>query len=394
MIIKSPKVSVIISANQESQYLLETIDSVRQQSFKDFEICVCYDRTVSNLDRLCPRLQDYPLRLLDRSDLNSTEILNLGIAETQGEYIALLKAGDLWHPHKLEKQLFYLEHYPSLGLIHSWVTKIDKRGKSLGKIVKCELSGWVESEILQRNQIGYSSAIVRRNCLEKVGLFDSQLKTGFDWDMWIRLSRCYEFSMISESLVHYRQPRNQIEESWLQICFPSQPAFFNGCLQICFPSQPAFRQPRNQIEESWLTRETDLQATIEKAYQNVSENLLDLKNRSYGYASLNLAWQVLDDRNPDPAIVDHYCRQALEHYPSIGLSGEFVRVNLAVTVLHCLGRDRYICLDSLLDKIRSWQQRTENRFQEFAHLLLDWMLQEEDEKQEARKVLRRIKDKG
>ena len=357
MIIKSPKVSVIISANQESQYLLETIDSVRQQSFKDFEICVCYDRTVSNLDRLCPRLQDYPLRLLDRSDLNSTEILNLGIAETQGEYIALLKAGDLWHPHKLEKQLFYLEHYPSLGLIHSWVTKIDKRGKSLGKIVKCELSGWVESEILQRNQIGYSSAIVRRNCLEKVGLFDSQLKTGFDWDMWIRLSRCYEFSMISESLVHYRQPRNQ-------------------------------------IEESWLTRETDLQATIEKAYQNVSENLLDLKNRSYGYASLNLAWQVLDDRNPDPAIVDHYCRQALEHYPSIGLSGEFVRVNLAVTVLHCLGRDRYICLDSLLDKIRSWQQRTENRFQEFAHLLLDWMLQEEDEKQEARKVLRRIKDKG
>lgn len=358
MSIKSPTVSVIISANRDSQYLLETIDSVKQQSFPNFEICICYDGNPSDRqEEWYERQQDHSLKTFQREDLNSTEILNLGIAETKGEYIALLNAGDLWHPQKLEKQLFYLEHYPYLGLIHSWLTQIGKGGKSRGKILKCQLSGWVESEILRRNQIGYSTVVIRRNCLEKVGVFDPRLKTGFDWDMWIRLSHCYEFSKISESLVYYRQPRNQ-------------------------------------IRESWLTREKDLQATIEKAYQNVSGNLLDLKDCSYGYASLNLAWQVLHDRSPDPVIVDHYCRQALEHCPRIGFSREFIQISFAATLLHCLGRERYVDLDSSMKKISSWRQRIGNKFQEFAHLLLHLMLQEENKEQETGRVLRRMRDEG
>ncbi|MCC0176814.1 glycosyltransferase [Waterburya agarophytonicola K14] len=353
MSIESPTVSVIILTNRGNRLLLETINSVRQQTYQDFEILVCHNGNALNLLEWYKRQQDLWGKLFLQEDLDPIQRLNLSIEQARGKYIALLKADNLWHPCKLEKQVFYLDNYASLGLIHSWLTLVDDRHKPLGIIVKNQISGWVESAILERNQINYSSAMIRRVCFEKVGLFDSQLATSFDWDMWIRLSRCYQFMTIAETLVYCHQPQDT-------------------------------------LRESWLTREIDLQATIEKAYQNASIELRHLKNRSYAYASLSLAWQVLHHQDPKTAIADHYCRQALEYSPRISFSPEFLRVSLAVMTLHYLKSDRYICLLSLIQTIRAWLQAVKEKFKVSAHRLLHWMLQENEIGKE--KVMR--KDEG
>ncbi len=340
MSIKSPTVSVIILADNKNKKLFETISSVQQQTFADFEILVCHSGHSLYLVEWFKRQKDRRLRLLLEEDLDSVQILNLGIQEVKGQYIAFLKGDDLWHPNKLQKQVFHLERYPAIGLIHSWLMVVDQKTKPVGKIFKNQLFGRVESQILERNQIGFSSVIVRQHCLYMVGLFNPNLKTSSNWDMWIRLSRCYQFMAIAEPLVYYRQIEN-----------------------------------RNK--DSWPDREKDFQATIEKAYRDAPNRLLSLKDRSYGYASLSLAWQVLHDKNSNPAIAYHYCRQAIEHYPRIGFSSEFIELSVAVATFYWLKSDRYLSLLSSIKVVRGWLRLLIHKFRLCAYYVVNWMLEEE-----------------
>ena len=340
MSLESPTVSVIILAGSDNKYRSGTINSVRQQIFSDLEILIFSDGSSDNLLAWFNRQLDPRLKLFVQQNLNTAEVLNWGLKEAKGKYIAFLKAGDLWHPHKLQKQVLCLDRCPDIGLVHSSLTSIDDRYQSVKKIIKRELSGWVEPEILERNLVDYQSAVIRRSCFDKVGLFDSQLATTFDWDMWIRLSRHYQFLAIAEPLVYYRQHRDR-------------------------------------IPQSWLTVETDLQATIEKAYRNAPKQLLTFKNRSYAYSSLSLARQVLQHQHPDTVIAYHYCRQALEHSFYVGCSGEFFQVALAVIVMGYLKSDRYNRLLILIETGKIWLQMIFKKFGLLAHLLLDWMLEEE-----------------
>ena len=358
MSIRSPIVSIIILADNESQYLLKTINSVQQQTFGNFEILVCYSGKSPNLVRWFELQKDRRLKLSIEENLDAIQILNLGIEEARGEYIAFFKADDLWHPNKLQKQVFLLEHYPTVGLIHSWLSMIDERAKPTGKTIKNQIYGWVESDILKRNQVCFSSAVVRRHCFYMVGLFNPSLKTSFDWDMWIRLSRCYQFMEIAEPLVHQRQLKDK-------------------------------------IDDSWLNTEKDFQTTIEKAYQNLPDKLLPLKAQSYSYASLALAWQVLKNHNPDRAIAYHYYRQALEHYPRISFSREFLQLSIAIATMHWLKSD---CLASrrhryrvMMSSVQTFGNRLHIAFDKFklsAHLLLNRMLKEKT------RVKRSIRHKG
>jgi glycosyltransferase involved in cell wall biosynthesis len=339
MFIESPTVSVIISANNDHEYLLETIISVRQQTFADFEVLICHSGDSPGLVRWFKSQQDPRLKLFLEEDLDRVQMLNLAIKGARGKYIALIQGDDLWHPDKLQKQVFYLDRYPAIGLVHSWLTEIDEESKSTGKIIKQKLSGWVESAILQRNQVNFSSATIRRDCFETIGLFDPNLQTSFDWDLWIRLSRAYQFIAIAKSLVYYRQYQNR-------------------------------------VNEIWLTREKDLQGTIEKAYQNTPLELLALKNRSYGYASLSLAGEVLQTGDSHLAIVNHYCRQALEHSPRISFSREFMQIRLAVFSLYCLKSDRLLALGSSIQMIGSGIQAILHKFKASTHFLWRWTFQE------------------
>ena len=353
MSIKSPAVSVIILANGENSHLLETIASLRQQAFIDIEVLICHSDNSTGLNMQCKSQQyesikDNRFRLLIEENLNIVETLNLGIQEAKGKYIAFLKAGDLWHSDKLSKQVSSLEGCLDIGLIHSWSTIIDDKNQSLGKTLKNQLHGRVESEILERNQINFSSVIVRRDCLDAVGLFDPDLNTGADWDMWIRFSRSYNFMAIAETLVYQRQLKNQDQDSWLNV-------------------------------------EKDFQGTIEKAYQDVPDQLLYLKPRSYGYASLSLARQVLQHKNFDPEIAYHYCRQALEHFPRISLSPEFIQLSAAVITLHYLKSDRYLYPLSSMQAIRTRSRVLIHRFKTSIGFALDWILEEEEKEQETKK---------
>lgn len=151
----------------------------------------------------------------------------------------------------------------------------------------------IYTKIEAGNQICLSSVMVRRRCFDRIGLFDHDLKAIPAWDLWLRLSHRYQLRKIPEPLVYWRKHQSSLVENLLIV-------------------------------------ETDLQTTIEKAYIDAAPESFSLKCRSYASASLFLAKNILHHHDPDPAIVNNYCYQALQQYPLIGFSSEFIKVRKSV----------------------------------------------------------------
>ena len=342
---KSPRVSIIISAYNAMKYLPATVNSVRQQTFSNFEVLIFNNGSIFNhgsfdhINKSFQCLRDLRFKLISYPSLGISETLNLGITKARGEYVAFLDADDLWHPRKLQKQVSCFDRHPEIGLVHSWLKLIDNWGNFTGRVLKNNLSGWVEPKILERNQICSPSVMIRRRCFDSVGLFDPQLRTAQYWDMWIRLSRRYPFMAIAEPLTYCRQYQDR-------------------------------------ISKNWLVMETSLQATIEKAYAVVPSELLYLKNLSYAYVSLHLAEKVLQSKNPDSVIAHNYCRQALEHSPHIGFSTEFLQLSLAVMILHYLKSDRYQQLVLWIQTTRVFFQAIAKKGKFHIRSFWTWMMEE------------------
>lgn len=332
-------VSIIINAYDKVEDLPATVNSILQQTYTDFEITIFGDRSCQQTLQWFGRIKDPRLEFIFQKNLGIAQTLNRGILEAKGEYICFASVGDLWHPSKLQRQIFYLRCHPQVGLIHSPITIADDRLRTKAEAIKREFSGWIEPQIIRRNLVNLYSVMVRRCCFETVGIFDSRLEIIPDWDLWIRLSRRYQFLTLAEPLV-------------------------------C-------QQNSSNTANNWSLIELDFQATIEKAYSKTSVELQDFKDCSYAYASLDLAWRILRDRQPDLAIANNYCHQALHHFPSIGFAPQYIQARLAIATLSFIEKDRHTRLLWLIQMVKRWLEAIIKKTREYGQGLLIWLLEEE-----------------
>lgn len=333
-----PTVSIIVSAFNGIKDLPATIDSILRQTYTNFEVLV-FNHHYSRIARWYRRSPDSRFKFFFLENQGISQTCNQGIDQARGKYMAFVNAGDLWHRHKLQKQISCLEQNPEVGLVYSWIIPIAQEGRSRGKIIK-QHSGRERLQINQQNQALWLSAVVRRRCFDRVGLFDPNLKVIPHWDLCLRLNDRCQFVNLAEPLVYWRN-REHLMENWHQI-------------------------------------ETDLQIVIEKRFTEDTPWQQQLKCCSYANASLYLADIVLRGRNRDSAIANNYCHQALQHYPLIGLSPKFMLLSLAIFTLRCLKSDRYSLLLSSLQTLSSWLRTIASIVDKYAQSSLDWMLQEED----------------
>ena len=343
---ESPTVSIIISAYEGIGYLPATIDSILQQTCSDFEVLV-FTNDCRQIRSWFRRQPDCRLRFILQS-LSLATAFNRGIFEAKGKYIAFIQPGDLWHTHKLAKQITALDLHPEIGLVHSYSISIDLQGHLTSKLVKqgCPNTAlaskdlFSRSEILAQNQLSLSTVMLRRQCFEIVGLFDPSLTVIPDWEMWIRLSLYYHFMAVDEPLVYFRQ-------------YPT--GFRHDCSKL----------------------EPDLQTAIEKVYACLPLERSPQKHLSYGYASLFLAEQTLYHKHPNPAVARNYLYQALQHDFLLALTPKFCRLRWSLfTLSYRHERCRHLLV--LTQTVINQLQFSINKAGERCQNIIDWILGEQD----------------
>lgn len=199
-------ISVIIPTYNAERTILETIESVQQQTFCDFELIVINDGSTDRTLELLATVQDPRLKVFSYENGGLPVARNRGIARSTGEFIAFLDADDLWTPDKLELQLAALQQHSNAGVVYSWTLFMDEKGESFYADEPIHFEGNVLTQLLMKNFIASgSNAMVRRQAIESVGEFDPTLKSCEDWDYWLRLAVHWSFVLVPKAQIFYRQ---------------------------------------------------------------------------------------------------------------------------------------------------------------------------------------------
>lgn len=214
-----PLVSVIIPAYNAAEYIGETLDSVRNQTYKHLEIIVVddgsRDQTPEYVESICRK--DNRVRLLRQANQGVAAARNTAIKYSSGKFIAPVDADDIWYPSKIEKQVnCFLESGPDVGLVYTWSTSISSRGALFGAAACARYEGDVFTTMIYQNFIGNASVpLIRRSCIDRVGGYNTQLRAQAaqgceDWDLTLRLAEYYRYRVVPEFLMGYRQLENSM----------------------------------------------------------------------------------------------------------------------------------------------------------------------------------------
>ena len=202
---KNPKVTVLMSVYNGEKYLQEAVDSILGQTFKDFEFLIVNDGSTDKTGKILESYNDPRIKIINNEkNIGLTKSLNKGLKLARGEYIARQDADDISMPERLEKEVEFLNQNRSAGLVGTDYLIINEKGKVV-HIVKC-LNGSRELRIklLEGNQFGHGSVMLRRECIGKVGTYREEFKFAQDYDLCLRIAEVYDVANISEPLYKWR----------------------------------------------------------------------------------------------------------------------------------------------------------------------------------------------
>jgi glycosyltransferase involved in cell wall biosynthesis len=200
-----PLISVIIPAYNAQKTIRETIESVLNQTFKDFELIVIDDGSQDSTVEIVSAFSDPRLRLFSYPNAGVSATRNRGLAQANSEFISFLDADDLWTPDKLEAQLKALQANPQAAVAYSWTDWIDESSQFLRPGGRITVNGNVYDKLLLRDFVeSGSNPLIRRQALAQVGGFEQSVSPAEDWDMWLRLAACYEFVIVPSPQILYR----------------------------------------------------------------------------------------------------------------------------------------------------------------------------------------------
>jgi glycosyltransferase involved in cell wall biosynthesis len=188
-------------------YLPDAIESVFKQTVNDLEIIVVDDGSTDNTKEVIKPYLDR-ISFMEIANGGPSKARNRAIRASQSEYVAFLDADDTWYPHKLERQLKIFLKNQQVSLVHSdaFINGTDKSQENklwFSGHTRVN-SGWVFGDLLNECFIILSSVIVKRDCLEKVGVFDEDLKCWEGYDLWLRIAYENQIGFVDEPLFSRR----------------------------------------------------------------------------------------------------------------------------------------------------------------------------------------------
>jgi len=213
-----PLISVIIPAYNAQKTILETVESVLQQTFVDFEVIIVDDGSQDSTLKIVSDITDSRLKVLSYPNAGACVSRNRGFAQAKGEFIAFLDADDLWTPDKLEAQLAALQANPQAAVAYSWTNCIDEASQFLRRGNHLSINGDVYAELLLSDVLeNGSNPLIRREALAAVGGFDESLTGVEDWDLYLRLAVNYKFVAVPSPQVLYRISTNSRSSQMLRV---------------------------------------------------------------------------------------------------------------------------------------------------------------------------------
>ncbi len=215
----TPKISVFTALFNHERFINECLGSALNQTLSPSEIIVLDDAsTDSSLEVLQSTSHPLIITIAEKSNFGGANT-SKGLGICNSDFIALLNSDDAWAPEKLQKQLSYITSSSEIGVVFTHIYAIDESGTLWANSSQSHLKAfnitnrsrydWLRHFFIHGNPFCASSALIRKECLDKSGSFNGSYIQLQDLDMWIRIALDgYNLCVIEEPLTYYRIMRN------------------------------------------------------------------------------------------------------------------------------------------------------------------------------------------
>lgn len=205
----SPRITVLMPVYNGEAYLAEAVQSILDQTFRDFELLILDDGSTDKSPAILASLQDSRIRWVSNgTNLGLVATLNKGLKLATGEYVARMDCDDISFPERLEKQITFMDQNPEIGLCGTWFER--QRTHTVEWAQPATDDAEIRFWLLFKTVFLHSSVMMRRSCFVKYALdYSDEYPHAEDYALWIRCSRYMKLANIPLFLLTYRyHPEN------------------------------------------------------------------------------------------------------------------------------------------------------------------------------------------
>ena len=215
----NPKISVLIPAYNHEKYLKETIDSVLNQTFTNFELLIYDDCSTDSSAQIIKSYTDERITaVFAKKNGETVAALNKLVDMATGEYIAVLGSDDVWLPEKLQQQLDILESNPKIAASFTRAEIVDENSNIITEdnVFPLDIFDYENKDkskmlfdfFMSGNHLCHSSVLIRTSVHREIGLYNPLYRQLHDLDLWIRVLLKYNIHISDSKLLKYRIVQN------------------------------------------------------------------------------------------------------------------------------------------------------------------------------------------
>ena len=218
-----PTVSVIIPSYNHEKFVRECIQSVLDQTFRDFEVIITDDCSTDRTAEIIEIFKDPRISFYQHSMNKGVSVTaNDCLMHASGKYVAWLSTDDAWYPEKLAVQVEYLEEHPEIAVVFGKVEWVDEFGNPMDEqfpylnvfdVENRNRHEWLRQFFMIGNCLSLPSSLVRRECFSEVGMFDPVFAGVPDLDLWVRICLKYDIIILDKKLIRNRWISNESNAS-------------------------------------------------------------------------------------------------------------------------------------------------------------------------------------
>jgi glycosyltransferase involved in cell wall biosynthesis len=273
-----PTISVIIPAYNSEKTIQQTIESVLNQTFSDFELLVINDGSQDSTLEIVSKIKDPRLQVFSYPNAGVAASRNRGFSHSDGEFVSFLDADDLWTPDKLEFQLKALQENPQAGVAYSWMDCIDESNQFLRPGSHVTANGDVYAQLFLTCFVeSGSNPLIRRQAFIDVGGYDESLAASQDLDFYLRLAARYHYVAVPLPQVLYRVSNQSMSTNFRRLEATSLLVRNRAFNQSIKPLSPSLKRH-----------------SIANFYKYLTFRVLELSpNPLRGFEALRLLWNAV-----------------------------------------------------------------------------------------------------
>ena len=197
------RISVIMCCCNSEQYIKETIESVLNQTFSDYEFIIWNDGSEDSTETIVKSYNDERIKYYYHENTGIGVARSLAATKAQGRYVAIIDSDDICLPDRLEKEFDFLDKHPKYALVSSQMIYINEIGEEIGYSYSVLCDYVIRRKMSENSVISHSGCMYRKSIYDKAGGY-SGIVLGEDHVLFSRMMKYGKAYILPYPLVKYR----------------------------------------------------------------------------------------------------------------------------------------------------------------------------------------------